>query len=147
MIDIDAYIITVADDDQAIEAAYRCMDSIEETGSTIDAQIFDATTPKDMYKYDFKDWVEPGKMNWNWPVEGNPKLDITSGLHKFPYAAADWKKVYACSISHFRLWEEAILADKPIARQDVLAGKRYFSPVNLPNELYETDYRRDTKRL
>jgi len=114
---INGYIITVTTDNNAIESAYKCIDSIEETGSAIEYEIFDATTPENLKNHmPYSPLVDTGKkIMWNWPImSSDDGLDMKSGLYKFTYAANDQRKVAACSVSHARLWQKCVDINEPI---------------------------------
>jgi len=122
---INGYIITVTND-IGIDAAYRCIDSIENTGSTIDPEIFEATTPESMAS-DIG-ILSSYNTRWNWPESHfEDGLDMKTGLYKFQYAAQNQEKVKACSISHARLWKKCVDMDEPIVilESDALFTRKF----------------------
>ena len=127
---IKGFIITVADND-GIEAAYHCHDSIVNTGSAVEVEIYPATTPINLEfdidcfspLIDYKKW--PG---WNWPkTPSESKLDWKTGLQKNWYKAVDQKKVMACAVSHARLWKKCVDLDEPIVilESDALFTRKF----------------------
>ncbi len=138
---IKGFIITIADD-AGLNAANACFDSILSTESTIEPEIFPATTPETLVFHDpvteyIKNFdaktFEPKWPEWNWPL--NPKenhRDFKTGVFKFAYDAKDQRKVKACTVSHARLWEKCVELDEPILilESDALFTRKFtFSDV------------------
>ncbi len=54
-------------------------------------------------------------LKWSW-AKDNKENDICpiTGLHQFPYTAADIRAKIGCSMSHFLLWKKCVELDEPI---------------------------------
>lgn len=111
---IDAFVITLIDDQYSTVMARRCLMSIADTGSNIRPFIFPAATPKD---YSIKltqvfNGIEPA---YTWPVSSDEDgyCEIT-GLYKRAYKASNVRNIIACATSHIVLWDLCVRMDKPI---------------------------------
>lgn len=118
-----AFIISMVNDHQSYVSTKRLLKTIEITKSRIQPFIVPATIPETIdfdismhFPKEYGDKLYKNKqLNYTWPkapVEDG--LDISTGIYKRAYAAANWKKVAACSISHMRLWQHCIDIDEPI---------------------------------
>lgn len=125
---IDAYIITIDGNDQSENCAAVCRNSIEETGTELDAvYTHNATTPKYVEQdWDLSDWIRG--IPWTWPRDPLENgFDKRTGIYKQAYTAADQMKKIACSISHIRLWELCFAYKKPILvlEHDAIFTRRF----------------------
>ena len=110
---ITAYVICMFNDHLSTVATRRCLQSIKETNSKIDAYILNATTPVDLKEHlkqvglTLNDWTYPKS-----PAE--TKIDTKTGLKITGYRATDYTKVVSCLVSHARIWYKAIELDAPV---------------------------------
>lgn len=129
---IKAFIISMVNNHQSQVNTRNLLKSIEITKSVVQPFIFPATIPETIdqdIKAGFsKEYAEKlyknKKLNYTWPkntVEDG--IDFSTGIYKRAYAAADWRKVAACTISHMRLWQHCIDLDEPIL---ILEHDAYF---------------------
>jgi len=121
-----AFIITLQEPDkpEPIEAAKRCIDSIERTKSTLEPEMFEASTPRTMYGH--MEEVFGKRVQWSWPMDMSKNCyDIRTGLFKKYYPARDQLRVVACAMSHVRLWKKCVDLDENIVilEQDALFTK------------------------
>ena len=129
---IKAFIISIMNNHQSSVSTRNLLKSIELTKSRVQPFIMPATIPQtidlDISHYFSKGYAQGlyknKKLNYTWPktpVEDG--LDLSTGIYKRAYAAADWRKVAACSISHMRLWQHCIDINEPIL---ILEHDAYF---------------------
>lgn len=121
---IKAFIITMLNDNTSVVATRHLLNSIQTTDSRVQPFIIPATVPSTIHhdidqnfneKYTTKLRNLNGDLRWNWPIDGSQDgMDFSTGLYKKAYAAADWKKVAACTISHMRLWQHCVDINEPI---------------------------------
>lgn len=130
---IKAFIISIMNNHQSSVSTRNLLKSIERTQSRVQPFIMPATVPEtidlDISLYFSKEYGQKlyknKKLNYTWPK--NPvedDLDLSTGIYKRSYAAADWRKVAACSISHMRLWQHCVDIDEPIL---ILEHDAYFT--------------------
>ena len=120
---IKAFVISMLNDHTSTIATRNLLKSIEKTNSMVQTFIMPATEPhtidKDL-KSSFSDdyirkIVDRNGIKYTWPKNRlEDRLDISTGLYLRAYAAADWKKVAACTVSHMRLWQHCVDIDEPI---------------------------------
>lgn len=129
---IKAFIISIMNNHQSSVSTRKLLKSIEITKSRIQPFIMPATTPEtidlDISQYFSKEYgqglYKNKKLNYTWPKTSvEDGLDLSTGIYKRAYAAADWRKVAACSISHMRLWQHCIDINEPIL---ILEHDAYF---------------------
>lgn len=135
---IKTFIITLMNNHQSQVSTRVLLKSIEITNSSLQPFVMPATTPetidkdirstfsKEYYKYLYKDGRKGhrNELNYTWPkTSAEDHLDLSTGIYKRAYAAADWKKVAACTISHMRLWQHCIDLNEPIL---ILEHDAYF---------------------
>ena len=53
-----AFIITIIKNRNSLDYAENCLQSIKDTGSDLDARIFNATVPESLFD-----------VNWTWPLD------------------------------------------------------------------------------
>ena len=135
---IKAFIITMMNNNQSVVSTRKLLYSIsqgEKGGSASKVQPFitQATIPETI-DHDLKQWFHQsywkelkdsrGQIRYTWPKTSvEDGIDFGLGLYKRAYAAADWKKVAACTISHMRLWQHCIDINEPIL---ILEHDAYF---------------------
>lgn len=122
-------IITLVQDESAVEQAQRCYDSIYSLHGKDEVIAFKvkAITPEEVDM-----WMHDKRIHWTYPWD-KPTLDIRSGLNLHPYTTATPAKRVACFLSHYSEWEQCAVKGRPqiIMEQDALLTKR------LPFELLE----------
>lgn len=129
---IKAFIISMVNNHQSQVSTRKLLKSVEITKTEIQPFVFPATTPDTIdldIRTTFSEEYARGlyknkRLNYTWPktpVEDG--IDFSTGIYKRAYAAADWRKVAACTISHMRLWQHCIDIDEPIL---ILEHDAYF---------------------
>lgn len=100
-------------------------DSIIKSQSDLDVYILPATVPNTLDRDLSK--LGMGNLHYSYPVKGQTKNDITTGLTLTGYNAVDTAKVYSCTVSHLRCWIECIELDQPIIvlEHDALFLRRF----------------------
>jgi hypothetical protein len=96
-----AFIITL-DNESSKSYSKQCINSIKETGSLLDVQIFNATTPDTLFDID-----------WSWPVTKKKTCPHT-GMTLKAYKNADINKRIACAQSHYWLWQKCVELNETI---------------------------------
>lgn len=128
-----AFIITMMNNAQSVTSTRKLLHSmtyIQDRGgdiikkpSSLQPFIMNATIPDTIdsdIKFNFSKEYGEGlyknnRLNWTWPKHtAEDGIDFSTGLYKRAYAAADWRKVAACTISHMRLWQHCIDINEPI---------------------------------
>ena len=97
-----AFIITLMKDVWSLSYAERCLQSIQDTESEIEATLFDATTPETIFP-----------VAWTWPT-GKKITCPKTNLFLKPYKTYDNNKRIAAAQSHFRLWKMCESMNEPI---------------------------------
>lgn len=111
---LKAFVITMINDHSSTVAARKCLQSIKNTESQLDAYIQSATTPADL-KYQLKA-VGMSLNDWSYPKSpAESRVDLKTGLKITGYRANDYTKVASCLISHVRLWDLCVDINQPIA--------------------------------
>ena len=113
---MDAYIISLTNNHESTVATRRCMLSIKDTKSNLNAFIYDAVTPRNLHanmdKVFRKSSILP-PISYTYPIEGN-RFDMKSGMLLSSYPTANLDKRISCFMSHYNLWLKCIKDDKPI---------------------------------
>lgn len=113
---MDAYIISITNNHESTVATRRCMLSIKDSRSNLNAFIYDAVTPRNlkenMDKVFRKSSILP-PITYTYPIEGS-RFDMKSGMVLTAYPTADINKRISCFMSHYNLWLKCIKDDKPI---------------------------------
>lgn len=125
MATVTALIITLENDATSWVAARTCRQSIaRHSDQTVDALYLPASTPKTMFQ-DFAadvgpvmgdlpidkiiDKDNPNTLKYTYPKTPNEnRLDLATGLYLKSYAAVDYNKIVATTVSHMRAWAYAI---------------------------------------
>jgi GR25 family glycosyltransferase involved in LPS biosynthesis len=141
---IKAFIISLMNNSQAQYTTRNLLHSINVTKSEVQPFIVPATTPETT-EFDIKTnfsreyintlYDQTGKIRYTWPKSSaEDGIDFSTGIYKRAYAAADWRKVLACSISHMKLWQHCIDLNEPILileHDAYFIGKFYYKKVAL----------------
>ena len=112
-----SYIIRIDDHKDQNSSAKRLIKSIYETGSDLDPVFFSATTPDTINSHLYNEfhYFNKNKYRWNYPTRTSENhLDLSTGLYKSTYSAADQRRVEACLISHMRLWDKCVFTNEPM---------------------------------
>jgi hypothetical protein len=99
---LPAFIISDINNSASTAATRKVVKSIEDTGSRFIPYILPATTPSNLDDH-LRDFNKT-KMDWTYPLAGEKRIDIKSGLHLTGYSAKDINKVISCMVSHMRCW-------------------------------------------
>ena len=110
-----AFIITLMKDVWSLSYAERCLQSIQDTESDLEATLFDATTPETIFP-----------VAWTWPT-GKKITCPKTNLFLKPYKTYDNHKRIAAAQSHFRLWQMCASMNEPIMilEHDALFTKKF----------------------
>jgi len=113
-----AFIITLMQDVWSLSYAERCLQSIQDTESDIEATLFDATTPETIFP-----------VAWTWPTGKKITCSKTNLLLK-PYKTYDNNKRIAAAQSHYRLWKmcEAMNESIMILEHDAIFTRQFTQP-------------------
>jgi GR25 family glycosyltransferase involved in LPS biosynthesis len=130
---IKAFIISLMNNSQAQYTTRNLLHSINVTKSNLQPFIIPATTPEtidlDIKTHFNKEYIntlydKTEKLRYTWPkTQAEDGIDFSTGIYKRAYAAADWRKVAACTISHMKLWQHCIDLNEPIM---ILEHDAYF---------------------
>ena len=96
------FIITISNNNNSVNYANKCLESIKETNSKLDAELFSAVTPDTMFT-----------VNWTWSTRKKQTCNKT-GLTLTAYKNADLNKRIACAQSHYMLWKKCVELNEPI---------------------------------
>lgn len=110
-----AFVITILGHTASELATKTCINSISDTRSTLEAEIFAAVTPNTLHE-----------CIWRWP---NKKKTICTytGLTLTAYKNSDLRKRIACAQSHYRLWQQCVSLDQTICilEHDAVFTRRF----------------------
>jgi hypothetical protein len=114
-----AYIITIYTNKDSFVSASKCLHSIKETDSDLEAQFYNATTPENLFD-----------ISWTWPTDKKIKCAKTNLLLK-PYKTYDNKKRIAAAQSHYKLWKHCVDIDEPIMilEHDAIFIRKFEAPI------------------
>jgi GR25 family glycosyltransferase involved in LPS biosynthesis len=105
-----AYIINDKNSSVSALGVKNCHNSIKAYGSDIDLHPFQQTSPETVEDHAgiF------GDISWNYPINNEVATDKELGINLKPYRTNDYKKVFACTLSHARLWLECVNSKQDI---------------------------------
>ncbi len=117
---IKAFIITLMKDAWSLSYAERCLQSIQDTESDIEATLFNATTPETIFP-----------VAWTWPSGKKITCEKTNLFLK-PYKTYDINKRIAAAQSHYRLWQmcQSMNESIMILEHDALFTNKFVTPIN-----------------
>ena len=103
-----AFVITLKDNQYSNQVADRCIESAKNYGLDVDKFWGVGIDTANQVMSDYG-------LRWSWANNNtsNSVCPIT-GLHQFPYRAADIRTKIGCSMSHFLLWEKCVQLGEPI---------------------------------
>ena len=96
------YIIGDGLNETSNNAINKCFSSLWNTQSDVILEYFKQTSPETLQE-DIKKDLFP--MKWNYPLNNESKKDEEFGMVLKPYRTNSMEKVFACTISHARLWK------------------------------------------
>lgn len=106
---MNAFVITLRDNQYSERVADRCIQTANDVGGIKVRKFYGVD------KGNAEQLMEEFGLKWTW-AKNNTANDVCSitGLHQFPYAAADLRAKIGCSMSHFLLWKRCVNTDQPI---------------------------------
>ena len=118
-----AFIITLMKDVWSLSYAERCLQSIQDTESDIEATLFDATTPETIFP-----------VAWTWPT-GKKITCSKTNLLLTPYKTYDNNKRIAAAQSHYKLWKHCVGINEPIMilEHDAIFTHKFEAPSTTLN--------------
>ena len=118
-----ACIITLMKDVWSLSYAERCLQSIQDTESDIEATLFDATTPETIFP-----------VAWTWPT-GKKITCSKTNLLLTPYKTYDNNKRIAAAQSHYKLWKHCVGINEPIMilEHDAIFTHKFEAPSTTLN--------------
>lgn len=118
-----AFIITLMKDVWSLSYAERCLQSIQDTESEIEATLFDATTPETIFP-----------VAWTWPT-GKKITCSKTNLLLTPYKTYDNNKRIAAAQSHYKLWKHCVGINEPIMilEHDAIFTHKFEAPSTTLN--------------
>ena len=113
-----AFIITLMKDVWSLSYAERCLQSIQDTESEIEATLFEATTPETIFP-----------VAWTWPT-GKKITCPKTNLFLKTYKTYDNNKRIAAAQSHYRLWQICESMNEPIMilEHDAIFTRQFTQP-------------------
>ncbi len=99
------YIIGDKDNTTSAAAVKRCANS-----TTLPLKFFQQTSPNTLKEHR----QMFSNMSWNYPFNEDSKIDEETGMNLKGYRASNMAKVFACTISHARLWQKCIESKEDI---------------------------------
>ena len=106
-----AFIIYQKDNPDSVKVTKVLKESIEQTQSDINVEMFNAITPSSPPK-EIPD--ELFDITYTYPREGQTRYDIKTGLTLTGYIASSADVKLACTLSHAKLWKKCVELDKEI---------------------------------
>ena len=105
-----AYIINDKNSSVSALGVKNCHNSIKAYGSDIDLHPFQQTSPETVEDHAgiF------GDISWNYPINNEVATDKELGINLKAYRTNDYRKVFACTLSHARLWLECVNSKQDI---------------------------------
>ena len=100
-----AYVITLMGNKESEQLAENVEQSIQDTGTQLEIEIFPATTPETLGDHIRETFGKTVPWTWSSSPEED-HMDFNTNLFKKSYKAADQMRVRACAVSHARLWNK-----------------------------------------
>ena len=120
-----AYAIVIKNDEVSEKGYEKLTESHVQVDNEFSLKRFDAVTPKTVDNV-----LNYTGLKWNYPWQGEV-IDFATGLTKKAYETKNQKARIACALSHYLLWEQCIMLDKPILileHDSIFIKKIDFSP-------------------
>lgn len=99
---VKAFIITIFSNNNSVNYANKCLESIKETNSKLALELFSAVTPETMFD-----------VVWQWPARKKQTCNKT-GLLLSAYKNVDINKRISCAQSHYLLWKKCVELNETI---------------------------------
>jgi len=120
-----AYAIVIKDNPTSEKGYENLVRSYIDFNQEFPLKRFDAVTPATVDNV-----LDNTDLKWNYPWQGEV-IDFATGLTKKAYQTKNEKARIACALSHYLLWEQCVMLDKPILileHDSVFIKKIDFSP-------------------
>ncbi len=120
------FIICDKDNTISMNAAKKCYWSLMKYNSEVVIQNFQQTSPNTIKK-DLESLTPLAHLEWNYPADNESKIDQETGMRVPGYRANDQSKVFACLVSHIRLWYKSIELNQEIMilEHDAIFTRKY----------------------
>ena len=105
------YIIGDGLNETSNNAIKKCFSSLWDTESDVTLEYFKQTSPETLQEDIEKDLFP---IKWNYPLNNESKKDEEFGMILKPYRTNSMEKVFACTISHARLWKLCVETSEEI---------------------------------
>lgn len=103
----------MSDNEYSSSCAHALLENVKVFCPKLDANLFEATQPRDIYKHIQN--VFGKQVPWTWPTRTfDDEFDFYTGLYKKTYPAVDQNRVVACALSHFRIYKLCVEANEPV---------------------------------
>lgn len=109
-----AFCITLLANELSVNAYEALVKSSKDVGNKFEIEKFAACTPRFT-----KPHMEYLKLEWTYPWEGE-RIDLKSGLTLRGYPTAIRDRRVACFLSHYQLWEKALVEPILVLEHDAL---------------------------
>ena len=103
-----AYAIVIKDNPTSERGYENMVRSYIDFNQEFPLKRFDAVTPATVDNI-----LDNTGLKWNYPWQGEV-IDFATGLTKKAYQTKNEKARIACALSHYLLWEQCVMLDKPI---------------------------------
>ena len=103
-----AYAIVIKDNPTSERGYEKLVRSYIDFNQEFPLKRFDAVTPATVDNV-----LDNTELKWNYPWQGEV-IDFATGLTKKAYQTKNQKARIACALSHYLLWEQCLMLDKPI---------------------------------
>ena len=100
------YIIGDKNNDVSRRGMQLCADSLK--GHTV--EFFQQTSPSTLKEH----LLDFPTMSWVYPLNDQFGVDAETGMVMKPYRASDVNKIFACTVSHARLWKKCVELNEEI---------------------------------
>ena len=120
-----AYAIVIKDNPTSERGYENMVESYMQFDQEFPLKRFDAVTPATVDNI-----LNNTELKWNYPWQGEV-IDFATGLTKKAYQTKNQKARIACALSHYLLWEQCLMLDKPILileHDSIFIKKIDFSP-------------------
>ena len=124
-----AYCITLLANELSVNAYETLVKSSKDVGNKFEIEKFAACTPRFT-----KSHMEYLKLEWTYPWEGE-RTDLKSGLTLRGYPTAIRDRRVACFLSHYQLWEKALVEPILVLEHDALFIRKLE-----PEYILESDF-------
>lgn len=116
------FIIYDSDNPTSVAAANRCKASTD-----LSIELFQQTSPKTLKE----DKSIIPNLNWTYPLNDEVRFDYDTGMNLRSYRTNNKAKIFACTISHARLWRKSIeLQEEVMILEHDAIFTRKFEPFD-----------------